>query len=127
MVLHADADATGAGTPVTAESPARPGETVVVWSAGLGAVDDSDAPDGVRAGQPFAGPDAAVLHPVSATIGEQSATVLAAQLPPGSIGIYQVRVSLPADLPDNPQTPLVLSQEGNSSNTVMIPVRNSIQ
>ena len=126
MVVHAGDSAAAADTPVTTENPARPGESLIVWTAGLGAVDDSDAPEAVVAGRPFPGPDAAVLHSVTATIGGRSAPVLAAQLAEGSVGIYQVRLTLPSDLPDDAQTPLVISQEGILSNTVTIPVRSFI-
>lgn len=122
MVLH-----TNEGTPVTLESPAHPGEVLTVWMAGLGAVDDSDASERVVAGQPFSGPDAAtVLHPVSALVSGRAAQVFSAELPEGAVGIYQVRVTLPADLPDNPRTTLLISQDGTLSNTVTIPVRNSV-
>ncbi len=77
-------------------APARPGEVLAVWTAGLGAVDDSDAIEPVAAGQPFAGPDAAVLHAVTATVNGRAASVVAAQLPQGSIGIYQVRIVAPS-------------------------------
>ncbi len=124
MVLHAVTDSREPGTPVTAESPARPGEVVVVWTAGLGAVNDSDAAEPVTAGEPFQGPDAPVLRPVSAVVSGRSVPVIAADLPIGSIGIYQVRIALPADLPDDAHTPLVISQEGVVSNTITIPVVN---
>jgi len=126
MILHAAANSAEPGTPVTSENPARPGEVLVVWTAGLGAVDDSDAPEPVVAGQPFPGPGAAVLHPVSATVSGRLAPVVEAQLPEGSIGIYQLRVTLPPDLPDDARTPLVISQEGIFSNIVTIPVRKPI-
>ncbi len=125
MVLHASADSVEPGTPVTAEAPARPGEVLAVWTAGLGAVDDSDAIEPVAAGQPFAGPDAAVLHAVTATVNGRAASVVAAQLPSGSIGIYQVRVALPPDLPEDPHASVVIWQDGIASNAITIPVRNS--
>jgi uncharacterized protein (TIGR03437 family) len=125
VVLHSAADSTSPGTPVTPQSPAHPGETLIVWTAGLGAVDDGEAAEQVVAGQPFTGPDAPVLHSVAATVGGRLADVTSAQLPEGATGIYQVRLVLPQDLPDDPQTPLTIWQEGVSSNTVTIPVRNS--
>jgi uncharacterized protein (TIGR03437 family) len=125
MVLHASADSVEPGTPVTAEAPARPGEVLAVWTAGLGAIDDSDAIEPVAAGRPFAGPDAAVLHAVTATVNGRAASVIAAQLPSGSIGIYQLRVSLPPDLPDDLHASLVIWQDGIASNAITIPVRNS--
>lgn len=127
MVLHMAEDGSQPGTPVTVESPAKPGEILAIWTAGLGAVDDNDASEPVIAGQAFVGPDAAVIHTVTATVNGRAASVLSAQLPEGSIGIYQVRIALPSDLPDDPNTPLVVAQDGVPSNTVTIPVRNSIQ
>lgn len=126
LILHSSGPAEQAGTPVTADDPAKPGEVLVFWAAGLGAV-ESGAEKPPIMGVPFAGPDATVASRVSAIIGGRSAQALSATLPRGAIGIYEVRVQLPADLPGDPRTELLITQDGNISNTVTIPVRNTIQ
>jgi uncharacterized protein (TIGR03437 family) len=126
LMLHSSGPAEQAGTPVTAEDPARPGEVLVFWAAGLGAV-ESGSERAPTMGVPFAGPDATVASRVSAVIGGRSAPVLSATLPQGSIGVYEVRVQLPADLPGDSHAELLIAQEGAVSNTVTIPVRSTIQ
>ncbi len=127
MILHTDASSGQPGAPVTAENPARPGEILVLWAAGLGAIDSGDSSSGVVAGAPYDGPDAPVLTAVDAVVSGRSAQVISATLPHGSIGIYEVRVQLPADLPADPKTALLLTQNSYVSNTVTIPVQTTVQ
>jgi uncharacterized protein (TIGR03437 family) len=126
LILHSNGSAQQAGTPVTPDDPAKPGELLIFWAAGLGAVDNGSE-KGPAMGVPFAGPDAPVASRVSALVSGRTAQVLSAALPQGSIGVYEVRVQLPADLPGDPRTELLIAQDGNASNTVTIPVRNTIQ
>jgi uncharacterized protein (TIGR03437 family) len=125
LILHSDG-AEQAGTPVTSDDPAKPGELLIFWAAGLGAVDNGSE-KGPAMGVPFAGPDAMAVSRVSALVGGRSAQVLSAALPQGSIGVYEVRVQLPADLAADPRAELQIAQDGNVSNTVTIPVQNTIQ
>jgi len=122
MILHVNAATGEASAPVTAQSPAHPGEVLAVWAAGLGNVNSPDSENAVVAGQPFANPDAPVAETVNATVAGQVADVVAANLPKGSIGIYEVRIQLPSDLPSDAKTPLLITQNGNFSNTVTVPV-----
>ena len=123
MVLHAAEGSPGAGTPVTATNPAEPGEQLIVWAAGLGTLDAEVPP---QAGVPYSGPaDAPLLHPVWASIDGQPAQVLSARLPPGGIGIYDIRLQVPASLPLESMARLVISQNGVSSNAVTFPVKSA--
>ncbi len=126
MVLHTDAASGQPGAPVTSDDPAMPGQVLTFWTAGLGAVDSGEEETAARAGVPYAGVDAPVLSPVDALVNGREAQVISATLPQGSIGIYQVRVQLPADLPPDPKTPLLISQDGQLSNTVTIPVASLV-
>ncbi len=126
MVLHTDSITGQPGTPVTAEDPASPGDVVVVWAAGLGLVHGGVDAKELIAGVPNDGPDAAVLNPVGALVSGRTAQVISATLPHGSIGVYQVRVQLPADLPGDRKTPFLISQDAAVSNTVTIPVQNTV-
>jgi uncharacterized protein (TIGR03437 family) len=123
MILHAADGADGAGTPVTAADPARPGEQLIVWATGLGML-DTDAPP--HAGVPYNGPgDPSLLYPVSASVDGQPAQVVSARLPQGAIGIYDIRLLVPASLPAESVAHLVISQSGVPSNTVTFPVKGS--
>ncbi len=121
ILLHAAGDNNSAAdAPVTTDNPASPGEVLTVWAAGLGDVGDpeTDAIEGV----PFGGAAAPVLVPVSATVNGRSAEVESATLPEGAIGVYQVRILLPADLAADKKARLFLTQHGVSSNTILFPV-----
>jgi uncharacterized protein (TIGR03437 family) len=120
LVVHADSQG-HAGAPVTNENPARPDQVIVLWATGLGMIDRTEATTPV-AGVPFSGPDAAVIIPVEAMVGGRQAQVLSATLPAGSIGVYEIRVRLPHDLPTNAATELFIAQNGYPSNSVTFPV-----
>ncbi|MBV9612890.1 MAG: IPT/TIG domain-containing protein, partial [Acidobacteriaceae bacterium] len=125
MILHTDAESGVAGAPVTSENPASPGEILIVWAAGLGAVDTADAAV-PAAGVPYAGADAVVLNDVAAEVSGRSAQVISATLPHGSVGIYEVRIQLPTDIGAEPETSLLISQNGEFSNAVTIPVQRIV-
>ena len=40
---------------------------------------------------------------------------------------YEVRVALPPDLPNDPRTQLLITQNGNVSNRITVPVQSAIQ
>ncbi len=126
MTLHAAVTSTEPPTPVTAENPGKPGDVLVLWAAGLGAVNAGDALKTVVAGVPYDGPDAPVLSPITAVMSGHPVEVLSATLPQGAIGIYEIRILLPPDLPGTTAS-LFISQDGRLSNTVTIPVDNAIQ
>jgi uncharacterized protein (TIGR03437 family) len=105
LLLHA-------GAPITSDSPARPGETVTVWAAGLGVLNGDSK--------------AEVATPVSALVNGQPAEVVSATLPPGAVGVYEVRVILPTDLASD-DARLAISQNGNASNIVTFPVESGSQ
>lgn len=128
MSLHApmlSADSV-APTPVTSESPAKAGEILVLWAAGLGAINAGDATNAPLAGVPYDGPDAPVLSPVTATVDGRPVEVLSATLPQGAIGVYEVRILLPSDLSADEKMQLLISQDGRLSNTVTIPIDNTV-
>jgi uncharacterized protein (TIGR03437 family) len=106
------------GTPVGAASPAAPGETVVVFATGLGAV---DLP--VAAGQPAPiVPLSNVADPVVVEVGDIRVRPLFAGLSPGFAAVYQVNVVLPQDLPSR-MYPLRLAVGTTTSEQVMVPVQ----
>lgn len=126
LALHASTDGAGeSGIPVTPENPARPGETLIVWGTGLGAVKEAGATAPLLMGIPLRGAHARVIAPVSALVNGRSAQVAFAGLPQGSIGIYEVHVVLPPDLQDGPKTLLLITQNGYVSNKITVPVQNT--
>ena len=112
-----------AGKPILADatSPGRAGDVLVIYCAGLGAV---DPPVDAGTPAPFT-PPAKTATPVTASIGGRTASVQFAGLSPGFTGLYQVNVQIPSGLPDNSQTIVILSVAGEASGPVTFAVRNS--
>jgi uncharacterized protein (TIGR03437 family) len=127
IVVHVNSETGETSSPVTAAEPARPGQPVVIWASGLGEVVDTDGLTQPVAGRPYSGEAGNVLTAVQAEIDGQPLQVVSANLPPHAIGIYQVEVLLPNDLPSNSFAHLTLSQGDGRSNTVTLPVGNPIQ
>ena len=98
-------------------SPLHPGNVVVVYCTGLGAVTPPVA-DGV----PAQGVSSTV-NPVTMTIGGLNTTVLFAGLTPGFPGLYQVNALVPAGVAAGDQVPLAITAAGLTSNSVPISVR----
>jgi uncharacterized protein (TIGR03437 family) len=87
---------------VTARNPARRGETVLIYAAGLGAVTPAVA-DGTAAG---ANPLSTVNAPVNVYIGGARAEVSFKGLAPGFAGLYQLNVRIPMNAPGGPGVPV---------------------
>jgi uncharacterized protein (TIGR03437 family) len=64
---------------------------------------------------------------LDALIEGRSADVVSAVLPRGSIGIYEVRVVLPADLPSKVKAQLLIAQNGYVSIRITVPVQSAVQ
>jgi len=111
-ILHADFRL------VNAQNPARPGEAVLIFGTGLGAVDTPPPLGRPAPSQPLS----VTTTTPTVTIGARDGRVLFSGLAPGFAGLYQVNVTVPADLPAG-EHPVVLTIGGASSNTVTISVR----
>ncbi|MCX6625639.1 MAG: hypothetical protein NTY38_32170, partial [Acidobacteria bacterium] len=71
------------GTPVTESSPARPGETILIYGTGLGLVGPDDAHDAQRSGFQYDGPSYNQPNSdVSSTAGGKTANVIFAGMKP---------------------------------------------
>lgn len=117
------------GAPVTADNPAIPGETVIVYATGLGLPQITGDNQGlIVTGQqyPIGGPLTAPPLPqaVSSLAGGSTADVLNASLLPGTFATYQVLLHLNASLSTNLYTAVTISQDVYTSNSVTFPVFN---
>ena len=109
---HAD------GSPVSPASPARGGETIMVYATGLGATDPP-----IQAG--IVTPSTPLFHTVgqvSAILGGISAPVTFSGLTPGSVGLFQINLQVPLGVSGNANL-IVSFPEGNRSKAVQIPVQ----
>jgi uncharacterized protein (TIGR03437 family) len=97
-------------------APAKPGETVLIYCTGLGAVSSPPAD-----GEP--GNGQTTMENPTVTIGGTKAVVSFSGLAPGFVGLYQVNVEVPAALAAGNQ-PVVVELAGASSNSVFLPVEN---
>jgi uncharacterized protein (TIGR03437 family) len=99
-------------------NPAKPGDYLVVYATGGGAV-DHPVPSGSPT--PPAPPLSNLLQPATATIGSENAAVSFAGLAPGFVGLTQINVQVPEDLADG-NYPLQVTINGVTSNAPNIAV-----
>jgi len=114
-----------AGSLITPQNPALPGETIVVYATGLGLIKPAEAQSRVLTGKNYEGP--AFNEPqefVSSLAGGKTANVLATGMRPGTVGIYEVHLELNSGQSTNPLTQLTIAQDVYVSNVVTIPVFN---
>jgi uncharacterized protein (TIGR03437 family) len=79
--------------PVTASTPAMPGDLVVLWCTGLGPTNPPTPAGTIVIGAPAT----AALPAV--TVGGMQVPVVSSVLTTGTAGLYQITIRLPADLP----------------------------
>jgi len=105
---------------VTASNPAAPNEVITIYATGLGPV--GPAPDtGYPA--PTREPLARTAATPTVTIGGASAPVLFSGLAPGFVGLYQVNAQVPGGTAPGNAVPVVIAQNGLSSNIATVAVR----
>jgi len=100
-------------------NPVRAGDVVVIFCAGLGAV---NPPVVAGAAAPSREPLARTLHSATVTIGGRDAEVFLSGLAPGFAGLYQVNAFVPAGVEPGDTVPVVLTVAGQSSPPVAIAV-----
>ena len=98
-------------------SPARPGDTMVVYLTGAGPVQASGA---WLEGAPSPPGLSPVTLPFTATLGGQDAATDYLGLTPGSIGLYQLNMKVPS-LPRGDHA-LILTVGGKASNSALVSV-----
>jgi len=113
-----------AGAPITAQNPAQPGETIIVYATGLGTPVNPENL-GIMTGSKYHGdPNNQPVNFVSSLAGGKTANVLYAGLAQGQVGVYEVDLELNSGLPTDPVTQLTIAQDIFVSNIVSIPVVN---
>jgi uncharacterized protein (TIGR03437 family) len=114
VIFHSDlVTLAQAGTPV------HVGDTIVIYCTGLGAVTPA-----VAAGAPAPVPAAVTVNPVTVQIGGvTAATPSFSGLTPGSTGLYQVNVVIPAGVQTGNSVPVTLTIAGQTSPPVTIAVQ----
>lgn len=86
-------DNTNIGAPSIGFAAAKPGDVLILWATGLGAVTPPQPAGELTNGTHN------VAAAVSVTLGDLSVPVIGAALSPGLAGVYQIAVQLPADTP----------------------------
>jgi uncharacterized protein (TIGR03437 family) len=97
--------------------PASPGEVLTLFTTGLGPV-SVDVPDGAPA--PL-DPLAYTLDPFQVLVNGEPCDVLFSGLAPGFVGLYQLNLVLPSDLPSG-NLDLQITSTYASSNIATLPV-----
>jgi uncharacterized protein (TIGR03437 family) len=101
---------------VNNNSPARPGEYVLIYCTGLGPLTTP-----VKSGEsgPSAAPFAETIYAPTVSVAGLTATVSYSGLAPGFAGLYQVNAQMPANLPAGNQS-IQITILGATSNTATI-------
>ena len=107
-------------TLAAAGNPAEPGEVLIIYCSGLGAV---DPPVDAGAAAPGQEPFARTVDPVAVTIGGLEANVFFAGLTPRFTGLYQVNAFVPERVIPGNAVPVVLEVANQTSLPVTIAVR----
>jgi uncharacterized protein (TIGR03437 family) len=102
-------------TPVSAASPASPGEVLILFLTGLGAVDPSLAAGAPGGDGSAAKPLNLVTTAISVMVGGQAAKVQFAGLAPYFVGLYQVNFQVPAEILNTGAQALTVSTAGRDS------------
>jgi uncharacterized protein (TIGR03437 family) len=91
--------------------PANPGDTILLYASGLGALDQPPPPDGINSIDKLR----RTLNQLTATIGGATAKVDFAGLSPQFTGVYQVNLVIPAGLTASDAMPVLISMGGVKS------------
>jgi uncharacterized protein (TIGR03437 family) len=104
---HAIASVLPGYTPVTATAPAMPGDFVVLWGTGFGPTNPSTSAGTIVSGAPV------TATPAVVTVGGIQVPVVSSILATGNVGLYQITIQLPANVPTG--TPAVQASVGGVS------------
>ena len=105
-------------TLVTETSPAKPGEIIAFYLAGLGSAANQPAD-----GNPSPVPPTDPLSPVTVNISGSGVQTIFVGLTPGTVGLYQIDLTVPPGTPDGDQI-LTILQGSVVSNVTTLPVHH---
>ena len=97
--------------------PAKKGEIVEIYANGLGDVTRNPPTGGITPNSPLA-----ITRTPTVTVGGVAAKVSFSGLTPGSVGLFQINVQVPADAPSGDAIPISLEIGGVKSNTATIAI-----
>lgn len=100
------------------DNPAFLGEVIILYTTGLGPV-DRFIPDGLGAPS---NPPANTKEPFRVVVAGEDARLSFSGLAPGFVGLYQINMQLPTDLPAGDLKLTILSKYADSQ-TVLLPVQ----
>jgi uncharacterized protein (TIGR03437 family) len=104
---------------VTPTNPINPKDTLVIYLTGMGATNPQ-----VNAGMPGpSNPLASAAIAPTVTLGGAALNVLYAGLVPGEVGVYQINATVPLNVPQGLDIPLVINQ-GGAATTLSVRVVN---
>jgi uncharacterized protein (TIGR03437 family) len=103
---------------ITPDSPARQDEAITLYLVGMGATDPAIA-SGAPAPTNRLAP---ASNQTAVTIGGKAAALFFAGLTPGSVGLYQINLTVPTGLQAG-DVPVVITQGGAVANASLLPVR----
>lgn len=101
------------------DNPVMAGDILYLDAISLGPVDKDVAPDKVAPDYPYA----RVIAPATVTIDGLEAQIWYLGLIPGTVGVYQVRIEVPAGVAAGNAIPIVVTVEGQASAAVTVAVR----
>ena len=96
-------------------SPARPGDTIVLYATGLGPL-SQNLTDGYGAPS---NPPAYTIDPFDVFINGEKCRVLFSGLAPGFVGLYQLNLVLPSDLPNGNLVMRISSPYASSNDAIL--------
>lgn len=106
------------GAVVNSSNPANPGETVVIYLTGLGAVTPAIADGTASTGNPLN----KAVNPI-VYIADQQAAVLFSGLAPGFPGLYQINVTIPTTITSGSNYPVGILTANAFHDQVFVPVQ----
>ncbi|HYA17754.1 MAG TPA: putative Ig domain-containing protein [Bryobacteraceae bacterium] len=110
------------GALITSSSPAQPGETIVVFLAGMGATNVNVASGSGSPSNPLA--QMPTSSGVSVTVDSTPASIGFAGLTPGAVGLYQINFRVPSSMSNGNHQLTVSQASGAASNSTLLPVHN---
>ena len=105
-------------SPITAASPATPGEAITIYLTGMGSTNPS-----VLSGSPSPLQLVPAAVQPTVTVDSQNATIGYAGLTPTGIGLYQINLTVPANARSG-NVSIFVSQGSIMSNTGILPISN---